>query len=186
MPKKKVARKAPARKTVKKKKKKKAAPAGAGTAGIRLSGLTAADLMARDVLTVHPGTPVSEVSALFKLHNIKGAPVVEGDGDLVGIITEDDLVFGQLGISDEEREMMSGPDPRSRRQVKVVRRVAEIMTHNPIAVEETAPVEDLCRLMSRLKIHRIPIVNAGKVVGIVSTIDICRLLGDGHARLVRS
>jgi CBS domain-containing protein len=142
--------------------------------------------MARDVLSVSPGTPVSDVSALFKMHNIKGAPVVERNGDLVGIITEDDLIFGQLGIPDEERERLAGSGPGVRSGVSVIRRVAEIMTQNPIAAAEDTPVEDLCRLMSRLKIHRIPILRGRQVVGIVSTIDICRILGDGEALLVRA
>jgi CBS domain-containing protein len=151
------------------------------------SGLTAADLMARDVLTVSPTTPVAEVIEILKLHNIKGAPVVGRDGELVGIVTEDDVVFGQLGISDAEREAMASEGAGGRRKVRPhIRRVSEIMTQHPIAAEEDTPVEDLCRLMSRLKIHRIPIVKAGKVVGIVSTIDICRILADGRARLVRA
>jgi CBS domain-containing protein len=130
--------------------------------------------MVRDVLTVSPGTAVSDVSEMLKLHNIKGAPVVDRKGILVGIITEDDLVFGQLGISEEEMELMRSPGTGARGDLNVTRRVAEIMTENPIAAEEDTPVEELCRLMSRLKIHRIPIV----------TIDICKVLADGHARLV--
>jgi CBS domain-containing protein len=168
---------------------KKASGAGKRPAGARSrsqSGFLASDLMARDVLSVSPGTPVSDVSALFKMHNIKGAPVVERNGDLVGIITEDDLIFGQLGIPDEERERLAGSGPGVRRGVSVIRRVAEIMTQNPIAAAEDTPVEDLCRLMSRLKIHRIPILRGRQVVGIVSTIDICRILGDGEALLVRA
>ncbi len=152
----------------------------------RASGVTAADIMERNVLTVKPGAPVGEVSALFKLHNIKGAPVVDGSGNLIGIVTEDDLVFGQLGVPEEQREMMASDEPRSGPRSQVTLRVAEIMTQNPIAASEDTPLEELCRLMSRLKIHRIPIVHGTQVVGIVSTIDVCRIVAEGQVRVVRA
>ncbi len=148
--------------------------------------MTAAEIMERDVVTVKPGTPVSEVSALFKLRNIKGAPVVDASGALIGIVTEDDLVFGQLGLPQEERDLLASDEPRSGDRMKITLRVAEIMTQNPISASEDTPVEELCRLMSRLKIHRIPIVNGTRVVGIVSTIDVCRMLGEGQVRVVRA
>jgi CBS domain-containing protein len=62
--------------------------------------------------------------------------------------------------------------------------VEEIMTPRPIAVEEETPLEELCNLMWNLKIHRIPIISKGRVRGIVSTIDICRLVAEGQARIV--
>ncbi len=150
------------------------------------SGVTAADIMERDVLTVKPGAPVSEIAALFKLHNIKGAPVVDGSGNLIGIITEDDLVFGQLGVPEEQRDLMASGETPSGPRNRVVLRVAEIMTQNPIAASEDTPMEELCRLMSRLKIHRIPIVRGSQVVGIVSTIDVCRMVAEGQVRVVRT
>jgi CBS domain-containing protein len=171
----------------------------------RRSGLTAADIMVQDVITVRPEVPVDAVSELFQMSNISGAPVVKEDGELVGIVTEDDIVFGQMGFTDEELDVLDGetmeaeagaaaekpaPDaegPAGGKEDGVgdsPHKVGEIMTPNPIAVEEDTPLEEICRIMSRLRIHRVPVVRNRKVTGIISTVDICRLIVEGKARLV--
>jgi len=168
-------------------------------ADLLYSGLTAADIMVSDVITIRASTTIEELAELFQIHNINGAPVVDDDGLLIGIVTEDDIVVGGMGLTDEELDGLDDEpetsDPAGEAQsaadsdkeetsVPEVRQVGEIMTPNPIAVEEDVPVEELCNLMWNLKIHRIPIVSKGKVLGIVSTIDLCRLVAQGQARLV--
>jgi len=148
------------------------------------SGFTARQVMVRDVLTVGPGMSVDEVSSLFQLHNINGCPVVDEEGMLIGIVTEDDLVFGRMGATEEEMANPSGKKRPGPTRLRETHSVEEIMTPNPIAAEEMTPIEELCRLMWRLKIHRIPIVRDQKVTGIVSSIDVCRLVADGSASLV--
>nr|NIP81594.1 CBS domain-containing protein [Gemmatimonadota bacterium]NIQ57049.1 CBS domain-containing protein [Gemmatimonadota bacterium]NIX46509.1 CBS domain-containing protein [Gemmatimonadota bacterium] len=173
---------------------------------ILYSGMVAADVMTREVITVRPEATVGEVSELFQIHNINGAPVVDDEGLLIGIVTEDDVVVGGMGMSDEELDQFedgeeagsvdagegeaddpaAADDPEDDDPVAEdgERRVEEIMTPQPIAMEEDTPVEELCRLMWQLKIHRIPIVRSGRVRGIVSTIDLCRLVVEGRARIV--
>jgi CBS domain-containing protein len=180
-------------------------PEAALVEDLQFSGLTAADVMTSEVITVRLETTMDEVSELFQIHNINGAPVVDDDGLLVGIVTEDDVVVGSMGFSDEELDTLEEDDedgetgatpaatPAAKpaaeetaegEPVDETRRVGEIMTPRPITVEEDTPVEEICRLMWKLKIHRIPIVSGGRVRGIVSTIDICRLIVEGRARLV--
>jgi CBS domain-containing protein len=179
-------------------------------ADLEYSGLTASDVMVSEVITVRLETSIEEVSELFQIHNIHGAPVVDNEGMLVGIVTEDDVMVGGMGFSDEELDTLEDEDGEEAGQeaaaaaaaepavepdvepavegdpVDETRRVEEIMTPRPITAEEHTPVEELCRLMWKLKIHRIPIVNQGRVRGIVSTIDICRLVVEGRARLIPS
>lgn len=171
----------PAKKAAAKGRTRRAAPLRAAAA--RPGGLKAIDVMTRDVLTVHPETPVEEVSSLFQYHNVHGAPVVDRDATLVGIVTENDLVFGQMGTAPEQPPPGEPKRRRGLRAVEAALQVADIMTPNPIAAEEQTPIEDLCNLMWRLKIHRIPIVREGRVTGIVSTLDICRLIATGGARM---
>lgn len=175
-------------------------PESALVADLQFSGLTATDIMVSDVITVRLETTMEEVSELFQIHNINGAPVVDEDGLLVGIVTEDDVVVGGMGFSDEELDTLEDDEGEEAGEAPAAppaedeategeavcetRRVEEIMTPRPIAVEEDTPVEELCRLMWKLKIHRIPIVSQGRVRGIVSTIDICRLIVEGKARLM--
>jgi CBS domain-containing protein len=180
-------------------------PESALASDLEYSGLVAADVMVGDVITVRPETSIEDVSELFQIHNIHGAPVVDGDGMLIGIVTEDDVVVGGMGFSDEELDTLEGEEPRTDEPtgnpeqaaaepaastptadepVDDTRRVEEIMTPRPITAEQGTPVEELCHLMWKLRIHRIPIVNEGRVCGIVSAIDICRLVVEGRARLM--
>ena len=153
----------------------------AGSAG----PLVAADVMTRDVFMVRPDTTIEELSELFQMKNIHGAPVVDEGGRLVGIVTEDDVVFGQMGFSDAELELINADRALPAGQPPAPRRVGELMTANPIAVDETTPVSEICRLIWRLRIHRLPVLRNGRVCGIVSTMDLCRLIAEGRARLER-
>ena len=190
---------------IKRTKKKGGEQKRTGGGDRRRSGLTAADIMVHDVITVGPDVPVGEVSELFQMSNISGAPVVKEDGELVGIVTEDDIVFGQMGFTDAELDglddeaMEAGAGAAGEKPARTAEgtagetedgaqdsphKVGEIMTPNPIAVEEDTPLEEICGIMSRLRIHRLPVVRDGKVTGIISTVDICRLIMEGKARLV--
>ena len=156
--------------------------------------LTAADIMVREVYTVRPDTLLADVAEVFQVRNINGAPVVDGSGQLIGIVTEDDLVFGQMGYGEEHLEAepgatgMSGaaadpPESSLRAVPRGPLRVSEIMTTTPISAAEDTPVEEICGLLWRLHIHRVPIVRDGRLTGIISTTDICRIIADGQVRL---
>ncbi|MFQ5718935.1 MAG: HPP family protein [Acidobacteriota bacterium] len=148
--------------------------------------LTAADIMSRKVVVVHPDTTVGKVSDLFQAHNIHGAPVVDDSGALVGIISEDDLVFGPMGFSDAELARRAGDEKPPPAGSAATRPVRELMTHHPLTISETTPVEEICRIITRLRIHRLPVTSGGRVTGIVSSVDICRLIAEGTARLERA
>ncbi len=126
--------------------------------------MTAADLMATRVLTVHPTDPAEEVCDLFQHARVHCAPVVEPDGTLVGIVSQEDLLMGGTSQSGE-----SGRQSTS---------VGEIMTSPPISAAPQTRVSDLCRMMWRLRIHHLPIVDRDQVVGMVSSLDICRVVGE--------
>ena len=111
--------------------------------------------------------------------------MVDQHGTLLGIITEEDLMFGQMGFSDGELDLMSGKNPlRGDEAAPLVRLAKELMTAFSCSVQESTSVDEICRIIWSLKIHRVPVVKNGKVTGIVSRVDICRLIADGVARLV--
>ena len=105
------------------------------------------------------------------------------DNTLVLVEELEEGAATQAPANDAENEAETAAAPAEDDSEKDVRCVAEIMTPRPIAVEEDTPIEELCNLMWNLKIHRIPIVSNGRVRGIISTIDICRLVVEGRARL---
>ena len=120
---------------------------------------------------------------MFQLHNIHGVPVVDEAGALVGIVTQEDVIYGTMGLGYDSREqrdipaLVRGAVSGTASTGQRVRAVADIMTAPAISVEETATLEEICRLMWTLKIHRVPVVKDGRVTGIVSSLDVVRAVG---------
>lgn len=143
-----------------------------------------ANIMVRDVTTVGPDLLIEDLCEVFQVHNIHGVPVVDDGGALVGIVTQEDVIYGTMGMgysSREERDIpalvrgvSSRPSPRGEK----VHAVGDIMTAPAISVDEEATVDQVCRLMWTLKIHRVPVVRDGQVTGIVSSLDVVRAVGE--------
>ena len=121
--------------------------------------MIARDIMTRKVATIHPEASAQEVARLLDQKRISGAPVVDTDGKMVGIITEADI------ISKVNRDGL---------------RVADIMSHEIIVVSEDTPVNEIALLLTERRIKRVPVVREGKLVGIVSRADIVHAVAQGH------
>lgn len=121
--------------------------------------MIACDIMTRKVCTVSPEASVQEVAQLLYQERISGVPVVNADGQIIGIVTEADI------ISKASREGL---------------RVADIMSHEIITVTEDTPINEIARLLSERKIKRVPVVSGGKLAGIVSRADIVYAVAQGH------
>jgi CBS domain-containing protein len=136
-----------------------------------------AECMVREVATVRPEMSLEDLCEIFQLRHIHGAPVVDENGKLLGIVTQEDVVYGAMGLgspSKENRDIPSHirgaatPTPPENR----ARAVADIMTSPAIHVDEDADVAEACKLMWALRIHRLPVVRDGKVTGIISSMAI--------------
>lgn len=118
--------------------------------------VTAGEIMSRDVISVLPDMSVADTSDLLTRYRIHGAPVVDEADQLVGMVSLVDLV-GRVGNT-----------------------VADLMTPDPVTASEDAPVEEIAGLMLEQMVRRIPIVEGGRVTGIVSASDIVRVFLDLH------
>ncbi|MDR5683196.1 MAG: CBS domain-containing protein [Armatimonadota bacterium] len=153
---------------------------GAGHArGWVVRRLTARDVMTSRVVTVRPDTPIPEVARLLTEHRISGAPVVDEQGRLVGIVTERDLLFKEAGPGGLPKLAPYVP-ARSAEVGEQVRRyegkvAADVMTRDVVTAEEQTPVRVLAATMARRDVNRIPIVREGRVVGIVSRNDVLKV-----------
>jgi CBS domain-containing protein len=129
-----------------------------------------ADLLARDVmntavLKVREDLPVGELIDLFQQEHVHGAPVVDEGEELVGFVSQEDVLFGMMGtLSGSEADPAESP------------RVSDIMTSPAVFATEQTTLADVCRLMWQLRIHHVPIVRQGRVTGIVSTLDVSRVV----------
>jgi len=115
------------------------------------------ELMTQDPATVDSGATLGEVATLMKQQDCGSIPVVE-DGRLVGIVTDRDIVI---------RAVAAGKDPKTLR-------VNEVMSADPVTVGPNESIKDAEKVMADRQIRRLPVVDDGKLVGILVTAQIAR------------
>lgn len=142
---------------------------------------TAADLMTTDVLTVAPDTLVNEVAKLILDNGITALPVVDKDGHLKGIVSEGDLIRCARSKREAHRSwwltmLTASGDGSSEMRDLGHRKVGEVMSRDVLLASENDSLSKLIVMLAQRRIKRLPIVRHGKLVGIVSRIDILRYL----------
>lgn len=146
-----------------------------------------AEVMTRDALCVNASSSLETLTLLFLERGISGAPVVDGQGKPVGMISKTDLVretYDKLGVIEpSERAVGLGGGFQVRTLPGAV--VGDLMTPVAFTVDEDTSISQAAALMAYQQVHRVPVVSAqGKVVGVLSSMDILRWLGqeDGYLR----
>jgi CBS domain-containing protein len=114
------------------------------------------DMMTREVLTFGEDTPVDEIAEILSSKHFTGAPVLDGGGHVVGIVSEVD-VFSKKG--------------------RVAR---DIMSGNVISITEDTPVSEAAQLFNSRHIRRLPVVSGGRLVGLVSRSDVLDFFARSH------
>lgn len=140
--------------------------------------MRAEEIMTRDVITVRPETPIVEVARLFAERGISGAPVVDAEGNLRGVITESDLMR-RLAAAGERpgffAQLLSDPAELARNYARAHGRTAQdVMTTDPLTLGPDVPVERVAKLLEEKDIRRVPIVAAGRLLGVVSRADLLK------------
>jgi CBS domain-containing protein len=146
--------------------------------------MNAADIMTRYILSVGPQSPIVEAIELMLDNHVSGLPVIDEVGQLVGILTEGDLL--RRGETGTERhrprwvEILMGPGRLASEYVRTHgRKVEEIMTRELVSVDPETPLDPIVELMERRRIKRVPVLEGEKLVGIVSRADFLRALARG-------
>jgi len=139
------------------------------------------DVMTRSVITVGAEEPVIKAARVMLQNRISGLPVVDKEGELVGIVTEGDFLRrGELGTQRRRPkwlEFVVGPGRLAREYVHTAgTKVEEIMTPDPHTVGEDASLEDVVEIMERRHVKRLPVMRAGRMVGIVSRANLMHAL----------
>lgn len=139
--------------------------------------MKAAHVMTFGAATITPDASIREAARMMLDHRISGLPVVDQNGDLVGIITEGDLLSGITGDRHRRRwlEFILDPNKSSTApQAHPAQNVAEVMTRRVMTVTADTPVDEVVKIMKTNGIKRIPVVKENKVVGIISRADLLR------------
>lgn len=154
-----------------------------------MAALTARSIMQTHVVSVSPEDPLSNVHRLFFEEDINGAPVVDDQEFVVGVITSKDLLRAASEEHDSTRgdpgyfrELLefSGPDwenaPEGYLGRLRERTVEEFMTEEAISVAPDASIPEVARAIRSHGVHRVLVVDSGRLVGIISTFDLVGLL----------
>lgn len=154
------------------------------------SSFTAGDLMTKRVVTVTMSDTLRDVMALLVEHRVSGAPVVNAEGECVGVVSATDILVYEQEHSDEIEETNEDVaqifDEESQRWESIrlsafaLERIAavpvsEVMSRTPITVAPTTPAADVARQMVDYHVHRVLVVDAKRrIKGIVSAFDFVR------------
>ncbi|MFA5881895.1 MAG: CBS domain-containing protein [Eubacteriales bacterium] len=146
--------------------------------------MLAKEIMNADVVFVGPDDTVEDVIKLLLDKKISGVPVVNNEKKVIGIVSEGDLIVRSQKLHVPSYIQILGgiiylDDPEDfREELKksVAVKVEDVMTKEPVTVDEDTPMEEIATIMSDARINRLPVLKDGKLVGIVSRADIIRSL----------
>jgi CBS domain-containing protein len=150
------------------------------------------DVMTRSVISVRPDTPLREVARVLDEHRISGVPVVDEAGTLLGVVSEADfLVEAQGGPAVVRRSPIArlfgrDGDARSPGDRHFASTASELMTSPVITIGPDELIADAAALMTKERINRLPVVEEGKLVGIVTRADLVRSYVRTDAQLADS
>jgi CBS domain-containing protein len=150
--------------------------------------MRAIDVMVHNVVTVRPDTDVAEATKLLAEHDVSALPVLDQDGNLIGILSEADLIHrAEIGTEKHRPrwlEAVTGATTLAEEFAKSHgKKVGEVMTTGVISVTEETPLSDIATLFERKRIKRVPVVQDGKLVGIVSRANLIQALASAAGRI---
>jgi CBS domain-containing protein len=141
--------------------------------------VTIEDVMTRRVITVRPETLVQEAAQLMLVHRVSGLPVIDAGGRVVGIISDGDLILRQKRPSLRPwwRSFFANGERLAREYRKRVGlTVGEVMTRPALVISPVFGIETAAAILDNRQIRRLPVVQDGHLVGIVSRGDLIRAL----------
>ena len=143
------------------------------------------DIMTKEVIAVQADTSVNEVARLMGQHDISGVPVVDDEQHVIGIITELDLIVRNtrmemtpfIQVLDLGRIPLEWPGhARERMRHMLGTHAEDVMTREVRTIGPDAEVEKLAELMVNQRVNPVPVVEKGRLVGIVSRADLIDMM----------
>jgi len=145
----------------------------------------AKDLMSEKVVCVHPDTPIHTLIKILIKNHINGAPVVNKDGKLVGVVSKTDIVeydekTSKKRVPSSKKSFYSDTNGKLKKALAKISKaksfgnavVQDIMTSHVVTAQADDTIDRLAKIMYDKKIHRIIIQDKEQVIGVVSTLDI--------------
>lgn len=146
---------------------------------------TVAEVMTSDPITVTPETSLEDAIKILANKKISGLPVIDAQGDLIGVISETDLTWQATGLDTPPYIMfldsviyLQNPAKHNQEVHKALgQTVGEAMSSHPTTVKENQLVREAARIMHEKKVRRLPVINEqSKLVGIITQGDVIRMM----------
>jgi CBS domain-containing protein len=143
--------------------------------------MLAQDIMSTDVVTFAPDTTISAAAQVMLDRRISGAPVVDNNGTLKGVISEGDLLFRAETGTEHRRSwwlsLMASSTDRAADYVKErSKHVGDVMTRRVVSIHKDTPVAEVAGLLEKHHVKRLPVLEGDVLVGVVSRADVLRAL----------
>lgn len=133
------------------------------------------NFMTRQVVTITPDTTLLAAAKLMLEHKVGGLPVVDTSGRMIGVFSESDLLREKGEDGSPWLQMIVGPEQGATDPARLnMRKVVDLMTHEPMTIAPNASIAEACRLLHDRNLRRLPVVEAGKLVGIIARADLVR------------
>lgn len=141
--------------------------------------MTVRDVMTRSVISARRGTSLKGVAQLLVDHRISGVPVVDVDGAVLGVVSEADLLVKEQGADAVRHRPLArflGESRESRAQLAKLGAVtaAEAMTVPAVTITSGRSIHEAAAIMTARRVNRLPVVDDGRLVGIVTRADLVR------------
>lgn len=140
---------------------------------------TVREVMTSPVVTVRRTTPLKEVARLLVDNRVSGLPVIDVDGTVLGVVSEADFLIKERGAGAVQHRPLArvlGESRAAREQLDKVHatRAADAMTTPAITIESSRPIGEAARSMIENRVNRLPVVDVGRLVGIITRADLVR------------
>ncbi len=148
-----------------------------------MAELVAKEIMNKNVITISKDASIEELSEILLKNNISGMPVVDEEDNMIGIVTEGDIIVQDTDLHfpryfrllDSIIYLESLSKFKKNLKKHLATKVEDIMTEEVIVVEENTTVSDIANLMTEKNINRVPVIDENKnLVGIITRADIVK------------
>lgn len=149
--------------------------------------ITAKEIMTDEVITVTKNTSIKELSDLFIKHKVNGFPVLDEDDQLIGIVTEKNLIEQNknlhiptvIALFDAVIYLESGKKFEEEVKRYNATQVKDIYTSDVVTISPDIGINEIASLMAEKSVHSIPVVEGKKVLGIIGKLDVIKGLAQG-------
>ncbi|MGM0366367.1 MAG: CBS domain-containing protein [Actinomycetota bacterium] len=148
-----------------------------------MAELLARDVMNKSVITIKKDASIDKLSSLLLKHQISGVPVMDDGGNMIGIVTEGDIIVQDTDLHfpryfkllDSIIYLESLSNFKKNLKKHLATKVEDIMTKEVVTVTETTTVNEIANIMTQKNINRVPVVDENKkLVGIITRADIIK------------